>query len=226
MPGTVEDASPFVSELQRFLISRGLSWRRLAALTGYHPSWLSKVKHGAPPSADLVRRCDEVLEADGALVALAAVQGPPSPAQLPASPAGFVDRRLERRLRWAGEGHGRGHRRPSNRLLLTRRAAKHSPICAIATATPPAHACQVTRSNVAPTRHEHPCQVRQPPCALTAMDLADAARPAARRESVPVRRSHRHGPIEPRATQMDPRAEDIVAGAARSVSTPQSRGKS
>lgn len=98
MPATPNGtASPFVSELQRLLASRDLSWRKLASLTGYHPSWLSKIRHGAPPSDDLVRRCDEALEAGGALVTLASVQGTQPPAQLPAPPAGYVGRQPELR---------------------------------------------------------------------------------------------------------------------------------
>lgn len=77
------------------LEARGLSWRRFAELTGYHPSWLSKVKHGAPPSADLVRRCDEVLNAGGVLIALAAKKITRQVAQLPGPPAGFVGRERE-----------------------------------------------------------------------------------------------------------------------------------
>lgn len=85
-------SSPFVAELQRLLDKRGLSWRKLAELTFYDPSWLSKVKNGATPSAELVRRCDEVLEAGGCLIALAGIGQERRPAQLPAPPAGFVGR--------------------------------------------------------------------------------------------------------------------------------------
>lgn len=87
----------FVEELERLLAGRGLSWRRLAELTGYDPSWLSKVRHGARPSDSLVERCDEVLEADGALIALAAVGNKRRPAQLPAPPASFVGRKSQMR---------------------------------------------------------------------------------------------------------------------------------
>ncbi|GAB2826664.1 tetratricopeptide repeat protein [Actinocorallia aurea] len=103
-------ASPFVSELQRMLADRGMSWRRLADLMGYHPSWLSKVRHGSPPSADFVRRCDEALGAGGRLIALAAVRDVLRPAQIPVPPARFVGRQRElRRMREvlvgrAGEG--------------------------------------------------------------------------------------------------------------------------
>ncbi|MFA1538075.1 tetratricopeptide repeat protein [Actinomadura monticuli] len=87
--------SPFVRELQQMLEVRGLSWRRFAELAGYHPSWLSKIKNGAPPSDMLVRRCDEVLNANGALIALASVQISRPVAQLPAPLAGFVGREHE-----------------------------------------------------------------------------------------------------------------------------------
>jgi tetratricopeptide (TPR) repeat protein len=92
--------SAFSRELERLLATRDLSWRKLAKLTGYTPGWLSKVKNGAPPSADLARRCDEVLEADGELISLAAVRSL-RPAQLPATTASFVGRQDE--LRRLGE---------------------------------------------------------------------------------------------------------------------------
>jgi tetratricopeptide (TPR) repeat protein/transcriptional regulator with XRE-family HTH domain len=88
----MSSSSPFVEELQRLLDKRGLSWRKLAELTFYDPSWLSKVRHGATPSAELVRRCDEVLGARGSLIALAGIRQERRPAQLPAAPAGFVGR--------------------------------------------------------------------------------------------------------------------------------------
>ncbi|WP_271222857.1 ATP-binding protein [Streptosporangium carneum] len=92
--------SPFVAELERLLAKRRLSWRRLAELAGYHPSWLSKIRNGRLPSADVVKRCDEVLEAGGTLIALASTEGETGPAQLPAAPAGFVGRDRElRRMR-------------------------------------------------------------------------------------------------------------------------------
>jgi tetratricopeptide (TPR) repeat protein/transcriptional regulator with XRE-family HTH domain len=87
--------SPFADELERLLRKRGMSWRRLSDLVGYTPSWLSKIKHGAPPSAELARRCDQVLEADGQLIALAVSAGPVRLAQLPAAAATFVGRENE-----------------------------------------------------------------------------------------------------------------------------------
>jgi tetratricopeptide (TPR) repeat protein/transcriptional regulator with XRE-family HTH domain len=91
----MSSSSPFVEELQRLLDKRGLSWRKLAELTFYDPSWLSKVRHGATPSAELVRRCDEVLNARGGLIALAGIRQERRPAQLPAAPSGFVGRAEE-----------------------------------------------------------------------------------------------------------------------------------
>ncbi len=87
-------STAFSRELARLLTRRGLSWRKLAELVGYTPSWLSKVKNGAPPSADLARRCDEVLEAGGKLAALAVadLETTVLPAQLPAVTAGFSGR--------------------------------------------------------------------------------------------------------------------------------------
>ncbi|MGV9381891.1 tetratricopeptide repeat protein [Nonomuraea sp. NPDC003707] len=93
-PGQVP--SPFVEELQRILVRRRMSWRKLAELVGYDPSWLSKVKNGrVSPSDDLVRRCDEALEAGGVLIALGAAEQTRHPAQLPAPPSGFTGRRRE-----------------------------------------------------------------------------------------------------------------------------------
>jgi tetratricopeptide (TPR) repeat protein/transcriptional regulator with XRE-family HTH domain len=86
--------TPFVEELQRLLAERRFSWRKLAELTGYHPSWLSKIRNGRPPSAEVVRRCDEVLGAGGTLVALAEASEL-RPAHLPAAPAGFIGREAE-----------------------------------------------------------------------------------------------------------------------------------
>ncbi|GAB3442346.1 tetratricopeptide repeat protein [Actinophytocola sediminis] len=91
-----DGTSPFADELERLLRKRGLSWRRLSDLIGYTPSWLSKIKHGAPPSAELARKCDQVLEAEGQLIALAAsTGGPVRLAQLPAAAATFVGRAAE-----------------------------------------------------------------------------------------------------------------------------------
>nr|WP_042191820.1 tetratricopeptide repeat protein [Kibdelosporangium sp. MJ126-NF4]CEL20309.1 transcriptional regulator, SARP family [Kibdelosporangium sp. MJ126-NF4]CTQ97535.1 transcriptional regulator, SARP family [Kibdelosporangium sp. MJ126-NF4] len=91
----------FASALDQLLARRGLSWRKLARLTGYTPGWLIKIKNGAPPSAELARRCDEALEAGGSLIALTGVthQGtqPVRPAQLPAATASFVGRKDELR---------------------------------------------------------------------------------------------------------------------------------
>jgi tetratricopeptide (TPR) repeat protein len=55
--------SAFGEELERLLTGQGMSWRVLADRVGYTPSWLSKVKNGTPPSAELARRCDQVLDA-------------------------------------------------------------------------------------------------------------------------------------------------------------------
>jgi tetratricopeptide (TPR) repeat protein/transcriptional regulator with XRE-family HTH domain len=89
--------SPFAEELERLLSKRRLSWRKLAELVGYTPSWLSKIKHGAPPSAEFARRCDQVLEADGQLIALAASGEQVRLAQLPAAAATFVGRQTHLR---------------------------------------------------------------------------------------------------------------------------------
>lgn len=83
---------PFAAELERLLARRGMSWRKFADLAGYTPGWLSKIKNGTPPSVDFARRCDELLEARGTLLALVG-STVPRPAELPAAVAGFVGRR-------------------------------------------------------------------------------------------------------------------------------------
>ncbi|MGA6164554.1 ATP-binding protein [Amycolatopsis magusensis] len=92
---TPRGSTAFSRELAKLLRQRRMSWRRLADHVGYTPSWLSKVKNGSPPSADLARRCDEVLEASGRLVALASKEAEGAgvrPAQLPAVTASFAGR--------------------------------------------------------------------------------------------------------------------------------------
>ncbi|OLF09194.1 hypothetical protein BLA60_20875 [Actinophytocola xinjiangensis] len=74
------------------LEQRRMSWRRLAELAGYTPGWLSKIKNGAPPSAELAQRVDQVLEAGGRLAALVPSAGPVRAARLPAPAATFVGR--------------------------------------------------------------------------------------------------------------------------------------
>lgn len=88
--------SAFSREVARLLAQRGLSWRKLAVLVDYTPSWLSKVKNGAPPSAELAQRCDDVLEASGRLIALAQAK-PERPAHLPAVTAFFTGRTAQLR---------------------------------------------------------------------------------------------------------------------------------
>jgi transcriptional regulator with XRE-family HTH domain len=90
--------SAFSQELERLLANRDLSWRKLAKLTGYTAGWLSKVKNGAPPSADLARHCDEVLEADGEWRGLLGDRHEPQPVvwlrcpgELRPSPIGAVE---------------------------------------------------------------------------------------------------------------------------------------
>ncbi|WP_116198579.1 tetratricopeptide repeat protein [Amycolatopsis circi] len=93
---SIGGSSAFSREVAKLLVRRGLSWRKLADLVGYTPSWLSKVKNGAPPSAELAQRCDEVLEASGRLIALAQAK-PERPAHLPAVTAFFTGRTAQLR---------------------------------------------------------------------------------------------------------------------------------
>jgi transcriptional regulator with XRE-family HTH domain len=61
----------FGAELRRRRTGAGLSLADLAGLVHYSKSYLSRLETGAKaPGVDLARRCDAVLEADGALAAL------------------------------------------------------------------------------------------------------------------------------------------------------------
>jgi transcriptional regulator with XRE-family HTH domain len=62
----------FCAELRRRRAEAGISLAELARRVHYSKSYLSRIESGAkPPTADLARRCDAALEADGALAALA-----------------------------------------------------------------------------------------------------------------------------------------------------------
>jgi tetratricopeptide (TPR) repeat protein/transcriptional regulator with XRE-family HTH domain len=78
---------------------RGMRLRRLAQLVNYSPGHLSKVEHGTkPPTEELAKACDAVLDAGGELAGLVPRRSGWSarlltPAQLPAgAAAGFVGR--------------------------------------------------------------------------------------------------------------------------------------
>ncbi|HEV3356818.1 MAG TPA: tetratricopeptide repeat protein [Pseudonocardiaceae bacterium] len=84
---------PFGRELRRLREQRRLSLQKFADLVNYSRGYIGKVEVGdKPPTGELARRCDEVLEAGGTLIALAAGEGLPRLAQLPAVPATFVGR--------------------------------------------------------------------------------------------------------------------------------------
>ncbi|GAA1959585.1 helix-turn-helix domain-containing protein [Amycolatopsis minnesotensis] len=87
-------SSVFGRELAALLERRGLSWRRFSTIVGCTPGWLSKIKNGAVPSAAFARRCDEVLDAGGKLVALAeaGAEAVVPVAQLPAVTGFFAGR--------------------------------------------------------------------------------------------------------------------------------------
>ena len=85
--------SPFGRELRRLREQRGLSLQKFADLVNYSRGYIGKVETGdKPPTGELARRCDDVLEAGGTLTALATGVGLPRLAQLPAVPATFVGR--------------------------------------------------------------------------------------------------------------------------------------
>jgi len=90
---------PFGPALRDLRTSRGISLERLSRLAHYNKGYLSKVENGHRlPSAELARRCDEVLGAAGGLAGL--LPGVPAvrrgavvrPAQLPADVAAFTGR--------------------------------------------------------------------------------------------------------------------------------------
>ncbi|HEY4018300.1 MAG TPA: tetratricopeptide repeat protein [Pseudonocardiaceae bacterium] len=87
------EISPFGRELRRLREQRRLSLQKFADLVNYSRGYIGKVEIGdKPPTGELAHRCDEVLEAGGTLIALAAGEGLPRLAQLPAVPATFVGR--------------------------------------------------------------------------------------------------------------------------------------
>ncbi|RJQ73701.1 XRE family transcriptional regulator [Pseudonocardiaceae bacterium YIM PH 21723] len=103
MGGHSRDETPalsFGAELRRLREQRGLSLRKLARLIHYDPGHLSRVENDAKPAApELASAVDEILEAGGALLALAPVKVSPGrgdqirPAQLPrGAGAAFVGR--------------------------------------------------------------------------------------------------------------------------------------
>ncbi|MFD0901678.1 helix-turn-helix domain-containing protein [Actinomadura sediminis] len=77
-----ETMATFGAELRRRRLAAGLSLAELGALVHYSKGHLSKVEHGTKgPSPELARMSDAVLDAKGALIALAA--RPPRGGRLP-----------------------------------------------------------------------------------------------------------------------------------------------
>ncbi|MEZ0014152.1 helix-turn-helix domain-containing protein, partial [Kitasatospora sp. GAS206B] len=80
----------FGAELRRLRTARGLSLSALSRLLHYSKGYLSKIENGSKPAGpDLARRCDQLLDADGALVRLADPEPAPerAPGGLPAPAA-------------------------------------------------------------------------------------------------------------------------------------------
>ncbi|MGW7056642.1 nSTAND1 domain-containing NTPase [Streptomyces sp. NPDC054887] len=80
----VRGARSFGEELRRLRSERGISLTALARSIHYSKGYLSKIENGGkPPTPDVARRCDEALEAGGALLRLVAdvppARRPPSP---------------------------------------------------------------------------------------------------------------------------------------------------
>jgi len=91
----------FGSELRRLRQARGLSLNELSALLHYSKGYLGKVERGdKKATADMARRCDETLDARGALARLVAPVpragrpgiAPARPMQLPPATSDFVGR--------------------------------------------------------------------------------------------------------------------------------------
>ncbi|WP_234375998.1 nSTAND1 domain-containing NTPase [Streptomyces sp. CB01201] len=77
MPTDDETADGFAAELRRLRGLRKVSLTGLARSIHYSKGYLSKIENGGkPPTLDVARRCDDVLEAGGALLRL--VARPPS----------------------------------------------------------------------------------------------------------------------------------------------------
>ena len=91
------EKSTFAAELRRRRVARGLSQAALARLVHYSRAYVCKLESGdKEPTPDLARRCDEALQAGGALIerARGTRRRPRSarPAQLPTAAAGFSGR--------------------------------------------------------------------------------------------------------------------------------------
>ncbi|MGW5849765.1 nSTAND1 domain-containing NTPase [Streptomyces sp. NPDC055254] len=78
----------FPAQLRRLRGQRGLSLADLARRTHYSKGYLSKIETGSKrPTADVARRCDEVLRAEGRLLRLVAEREPAPGAPEPAGAA-------------------------------------------------------------------------------------------------------------------------------------------
>ncbi|WP_434587550.1 nSTAND1 domain-containing NTPase [Streptomyces sp. A5-4] len=84
----VRGTCSFGEELRRLRGERGISLTALARSIHYSKGYLSKIENGGkPPTPDVARRCDEVLDAGGALLRLV----PDVPAARQAAPSDPVD---------------------------------------------------------------------------------------------------------------------------------------
>ncbi len=80
MPTDDETADGFAAELRRLRGLRKVSLTGLARSIHYSKGYLSKIENGSkPPTLDVARRCDDALDAGGALLRLV-----PEPANVPA----------------------------------------------------------------------------------------------------------------------------------------------
>ncbi|GGP32806.1 nSTAND1 domain-containing NTPase [Streptomyces melanogenes] len=94
MPTNDEMASEFAAELRRLRSLRGMSLTELARSVHYSKGYLSKIENGGkPPTLDVARRCDAVLDAGGGLTRLVpkTPAGPPAVVGVPQARSGEAD---------------------------------------------------------------------------------------------------------------------------------------
>ncbi|GAA2197835.1 hypothetical protein GCM10009787_37980 [Streptomyces bangladeshensis] len=85
---TVPTTPSFPAQLRRLRQQRGLSLADLARQTHYSKGYLSKIETGAKrATVDVARRCDQILRAEGELLALVAPPRPAEPADDDTGPA-------------------------------------------------------------------------------------------------------------------------------------------
>lgn len=176
----------FGSELRRRRLAAGLSLNQMALGLHYSKGYLSKIETGSrPPSLALARRCDRILEADGALLR-ALPPTPPSSAAAASMPeVGSDDWALDLMMDGSSEAH-----LLRRRDLLVGGAISLFGVTAGAPALAAVAGMESTSGSFAAMLHQLRIQGRaQPPALLlptlvvqvhSLSTLAEAAAPAAR----------------------------------------------